>query len=191
MEETMGAVRAGRSTIGKRLEAETFLEPLDFFLGEHLRQHAICAALDAIVLNPRHDRAREEIGCILTYLNEGLPLHLSDEEEDLFPLLEQRCLPADRVDEVLRLLRSEHEKDGELAEDVKAGLRRIADGQPLRDPERFFRSTVALAETQRRHLAWENAVVLPLARIRLSPQDLAALGAAMAARRGIALPRGS
>jgi hypothetical protein len=131
MEETMGAVRAGRSTIGKRLEAETFLEPLDFFLGEHLRQHAICAALDAIVLNPRHDRAREEIGCILTYLNEGLPLHLSDEEEDLFPLLEQRCLPADRVDEVLRLLRSEHEKDGELAEEEVQRLEKRLGVEPL------------------------------------------------------------
>ena len=45
-----------------------------------------------------------------------------------------------------------------------------------------------LAETWRLYLAWENQVLLPLAREWLSAVDLAELGRAMAARRGAAHP---
>jgi hypothetical protein len=42
------------------------------------------------------------------------------------------------------------------------------------------------AEAERRHLVFENAVILPLARARLTDDDRAAMLAAMAARRGTA-----
>ena len=41
---------------------------------------------------------------------------------------------------------------------------------------------------QRRHLAWENGTILPLARKRLNKHDLAELGRKMAARRGLSFP---
>ena len=39
--------------------------------------------------------------------------------------------------------------------------------------------------SERRHLAWENGAILPLARKRLTPEDLRTLGQKMAALRGI------
>jgi hypothetical protein len=46
----------------------------------------------------------------------------------------------------------------------------------------------AFAETQRRHLAWENALVIPRARHILQPPDLAKLARSMAKRRGQRAP---
>ena len=46
------------------------------------------------------------------------------------------------------------------------------------------RDAMAFATLQRRHLAWENGTILPLARQRLSAEDKAELGRRMTARRG-------
>ena len=51
---------------------------------------------------------------------------------------------------------------------------------------RLFMDLRTFAEAQRRHIAWENSLVLPLARKRLTAKDLETMGRNMAARRGIA-----
>jgi hemerythrin-like domain-containing protein len=43
-------------------------------------------------------------------------------------------------------------------------------------------------ETQRRHIVWENNIILPLARRRFSVEDMEEIGRDMAARRGLEYP---
>ena len=46
-----------------------------------------------------------------------------------------------------------------------------------------FVAMIDFARNERRHLALENSVVLPLARLRLSPEDLIRLSARLLRRR--------
>ena len=64
----------------------------------------------------------------------------------------------------------------------------IAKGAKLANPVRMLFNARAFAEAQRRHIAWENNVLLPLARKRLTEADLKELGRNMAAMRGIVYP---
>ncbi len=115
-------------------------------------------------------------------------MHTRDEEEDLFPMLRARCLPEDGIAGALAQLSREHALDGDLAGFIRADLEAVAGGHTRSPPLRLSLNARAFAETQRRHIGWENRLVLPLAKKRLTGSDLERLGRAMAARRGIAYP---
>ena len=117
------------------------------------------------------------------FLDRDLRLHLEDEEQDLFPLLWQRAQPEDNISDILDLLSEEHGLDQDLVDFLLADLAVLAGGAQLANPIRFLVNVREFAETQRRHLAWENALLLPVARRRLTEVDLAGLARSMAARR--------
>ncbi|MDJ0949222.1 MAG: hemerythrin domain-containing protein [Alphaproteobacteria bacterium] len=168
-------------------EPRDFLDPLEFLLADHHRQRSLCDTLDALAEGPVDGDTPATVEAVLSYLIEVMPLHIADEEEDLFPLLARRSRPTDGFDDIVTVLRAEHQADEELFEPVIDAIRRLTDPEsPVRS--RHIRPVPAFAEAQRRHLAWENAVVLPLARKRLAAADLVDLGRAMAARRGLAYP---
>ena len=78
--------------------------------------------------------------------------------------------------------------DQRLDADLRRDLNCLICGQAFADPVRFLMTAFAFAETQRRHLAWENAVVVSRARKYLTKADQAELGRRMAKRRGLELP---
>ena len=160
-------------------------EPIDYLSADHFRQKVVCKFLDDIAFDPAGPEAIRLATLVLAYLDEELPQHIADEEENLFPLLEQRCLAADNAGRMLSVLSEEHRQDSTLCEEVMVGLRALAEG---REPSRgaaFVRAAAAFAEIQRRHLAWEDDVLLPLARARLTAADRRQMGRAMARRRGV------
>ncbi|MFP6740379.1 MAG: hemerythrin domain-containing protein [Alphaproteobacteria bacterium] len=171
-----------------RLNPEVFRHPLEFIFAEHDRQRIACAALERLADDPGADDANESAAYILDHLEVDLPLHIADEERDLFPMLKERCLPDDRIEEMLALRHMEHEDDDANCGALLAPLRGIAGGSRPNDETAFSARARAFARFQRRHLGWENGTVLPLAERRLSDDDNAALGASMAARRGLTLP---
>jgi hemerythrin-like domain-containing protein len=177
-----------RAEILEQIPENLFREPVEFILADHYRQRQVCDLLEDIACHAAPESERAAAALVLDYLERELPLHVADEEKDLFPRLRQRALPEDSVPDLLRLLGGEHARDETLARGLLAALRRIADGQPLNDPGTFRRLAGTFGETHRRHIAWENAFLLPLARRRLRPADMVDLGRAMAARRGIAYP---
>ena len=134
------------------------------------------------------DNIRHDATFILKYLEEDLPLHITDEEEDLFPLLERRSLPDDGLDHMLAVLREEHEADEGYRRRLLEPLRSIAKGLMPSNRQVFVHEARTFGVLQRRHLAWENGTILPLARKRLNKHDLAELGRKMAARRGLSFP---
>lgn len=188
----MSAVRlrsAERSPMESRLlhrsvSWASFGAPIDFIVVEHEHQLAVCAVLDRLLRNPRHGAHPAVVETVREYLLHDLPLHIADEEEDLFPLLRRRCPVGDDVEGIFAILHREHEIDQRLNQVVSDDLEIIISGRAFADPARFLMNLFAFVETQRRHLAWENTVVLPRARRHLSVEDCAELGRRMAARRG-------
>lgn len=158
--------------------------PLEFLAGHHDRQGVMCAGLEHLAGQPASSRSRETAQLVLDYLEHELPLHIADEEEDLFPLLRERCGRDDDLETMFAMLRSEHGSDDALMARLMGPLRDLASGRTPAAPDVFARDAMAFATLQRRHLAWENGTILPLARQRLSAEDKAELGRRMTARRG-------
>lgn len=157
-------------------------DPLDFFFAEHFRQRKLCNLIEQMALTETLDAllAAEVLG----FLQHDTLLHVLDEEQDLFPLMRKRCPPEDEIERVLSALTAEHAGDRHLADMVIEGLRTaLRDAQPVSAQVGLREAMVDLARNERRHLALENSVVLPLARLRLTPEDLAQLSAGLRQRR--------
>lgn len=168
------------------LPPELVHEPLNWLFAEHYRHRQLCQLIERV--GAATILLREEAGEILAFLRHDMPLHIIDEEDDLFPLLRRRCLLADELDVVLGALSAEHHDDLERARDLITALERALGGGGApgydRETRRLF-TDFALHE--RRHIALENAVVLPIARLRLTAADLRSLSVRLAARRGVLL----
>ena len=155
--------------------------PLDFIAEDHLRQRVICAMLDRIASG---DAGPEDLQQVRQVLGHELPLHLQDEEEDLFPLMRRRCEPEDEIDKVIERLRNEHAHGAEETRNVitvvemsGAGAKRLSKAHRA--------MLTAYATRTRRRLIVVNAIILPLARLRLTMDDLETLRLRMQARRGL------
>lgn len=173
----------------ERIPDNVLLEPIDYIFADHCRQADMCEALRGFAA--QHVNSVPDLNTaekILQCLDVDLSLHIVDEEMDLFPRLRARALPEDHFPDLLRLLRKEHERDRALSDTVRNGLARIVQGEALKNPEQFRRAAMTLAASHVSHLNWENAVILPLARKRLTPDDLKAMGRTMASRRSIPYP---
>jgi len=158
-------------------------DPIEFLFAQHDRQLVICAALERLAAAPYGAEAAESAQLILDYAEYEMPLHLADEEYDLFPRLTARCDPEDGLEAIVDMLEHEHEADSALYRCLESGLRAIAKGEAPDHRDLFARDAHAFAMLQRRHLNWENGTVLPLARQKLSGEDLEGMKHAMAARR--------
>ena len=99
----------------------------------------------------------------------------------LFPMLRQHCFPEDNVDRILARLVDEHREDEESVETVTDILRQSVSSQSIHaNGGRMLRK---FAEHIRQHLALENGVLLPIARVRLAEQELGVLADLLKSRR--------
>ncbi len=171
-----GVIRGGRAAPTKLSAAEC---PIEAMYEEHFNQRQLCADMEvlAAATRPRPDLARR----ILVNLCCDLPAHFEDEEQGLFPVLRARALPEDALDKTLTRLAREHEIAEAAFALLVPALARMADGALPTPEDRDALNR--LAGCERRHLIVENAILLPLARLRLTEQDRAALLAEMRARR--------
>jgi hemerythrin-like domain-containing protein len=168
------------------IPAALLADPLDWFFAEHYRHRQACSLMEHVAQAAVFDETA--IRRLIRFIQDDLPLHLIDEDEDLFPLLRHRALAEDDIERILGLLCADHKQDRQQAK-LLADLLRAAlqTGQaPSADP-RAQEALSAFATHERRHLALENAIVLPIARQRLSADDLAGLGQRLGARRGLDL----
>jgi hemerythrin-like domain-containing protein len=157
-------------------------EALDFILFEHLKHREMCNALDQLADAPSFDRA--EVTRLAEFIRVDLTMHVFDEEEDFFPLLRQRCAPEDQVDAALDRFDREHEADRDLSAQVRIILyNAVSTSTPPSQMPGASEMLRAFAQGQRRHMMLENGVLIPLARRRLSKDDLEALGRRLADRR--------
>ncbi len=172
--------------LGNAPPSSQLAEPLDYIFAEHFRQRVLCNMLDEIAGQERPDR--QEIEAVLRFLRVDFAPHMQDEEHDLFPMLRRRAEPEDRIDDVIGQLTQEHAADRLDAKLITEGLAKALDGKVETGPTSSLAKLLhRFAENERNHLTLENAIILPLARIRLTADDIRNLAHRMAARRGIEL----
>ena len=158
-------------------------DPIAFIRHEHDRQFELCSALEDLVGALELEPVAEWAASFLDFLSRDLPLHIDDEELSLFPILAARHGSESELGVILEQLASEHDTDRGLADLIVEDLEVIAKGESPSQPARFFMNVRAFCETQRRHLNWENRIVIPWAETLLTEADKVDLGRKMAARR--------
>lgn len=156
--------------------------PLDFIAEDHLRERQICAEMDRLA--QARPNESELLADILNFLTEELPMHLADEEQDLFPMMVLRCDPEDEIERVISRLEGDHKHATADTEMLTEALRAAQEAQTSIGKDVAVRLS-DFAGRARRHLILENAIVLPIARKRLKPRDLDQMRANMMARRGL------
>lgn len=155
--------------------------PLDFIAEDHLRLRTMCAELDRLATCDVIEQAARDT--VVEYLTQELPLLLADEDDDLMPRVHARAEPEDEAPKLFKRLQEEHAQIADLMDCVTAGLKTLQSSQPT--PEELSASMRELANASRRHLILENAVLMPLARARLTRIDLVRMRTAMLKRRGL------
>ena len=151
-------------------------DPLDLINQDHLEIRHICALMDAISGLPSEEPG--DISDAHRFLAEELAAHVADEEQNLYPMLRKRCAPEDEIDTTLdKLCRDHVVVTGAAIEclEILSQLTRIS--------KVCIRTLRAFASHKRQHLIVENAILLPLARARLLPEDLTELLTHMVQRR--------
>ena len=153
--------------------------PLEALREAHFLQRQICLDMETLADTTT---ARPALAlAVLTNLCRDLPLHHADEDEGLFPLLRHRARDEDDIAPLLDRLSADHEAHAAAIRPLLPALACMADHALPAPEDRTALRALALAE--RRHMIIENAIILPLAQIRLTAADRRQLIASMAARR--------
>lgn len=157
--------------------------PLDLIEQEHLVQAQLCDSLERIADGLPDNVDRMLCRKVIHSLQFEVPLHHRDEELGLFPLIEKRAVPDDNIQDILARLALEHATDECFAGELLESLESLSEGRKLKNPDMVGYMLRSFFESYRRHIHWENAIVLPLARARLTRDDLNELGQAMIGHR--------
>lgn len=153
--------------------------PLEALREEHFRQRQFCKDME-VLADTAMPRPALALALLVTLCRDR-PLHHLDEDEGLFPRLRARALPEDEIAPLLDRLSAEHAGATLADPGLLAALACMADGAlPAPEDRAALR---ALAQSKRRHMLLENAVILPMAAMRLTAADRATLLAEMRARR--------
>lgn len=158
-------------------------DALGFILDDHVALRQICADIDQIC-KAQPDEILALAKATLDYLRGAYVDHHADEEASLYPALRRRCLPEDEIEVILEKLEIDHIKGVASF----AAVSRILDGLSMEKTTLTLKEKRTLedfAATERRHVIVENAIVVPLARARLTEDDYEEILAQMLARRGL------
>lgn len=176
------------SPIGTVIDPAEFLRPLEFLRCDHERQRSFCTRLDALV-DDIHQPGNQKIAAsLLDFAINDMSWAVEDEEELIAPALMRRCSPEKGPNAVVADMLRQHRTVALLAAKTIDGLDRLVAGSLPVGPLDFILSALQFAEILRRHLDWEDGVLLPLSVSRLTEEDQMSLGSSMARRRGMSLP---
>lgn len=173
--------------------AAGFEVPLEMLAACHLRIDRQLVTLQRLAAHlPRHGSDAEASGAasaVMHYFDSAAGHHHADEEIDLFPALIESMAGSDAVclRELVATLTADHRALEAQWRHLRPSLALLAAGQAA--------SLDALAvdtfvDHYRRHIAREDAELLPMAGRLLADADLDRVGLAMRRRRGIALTQG-
>lgn len=171
--------------------AAGFDQPLELWSACHGRVQRMIALLQRLAEHLRKsgndDDARTSATSIRRYFDEAAPRHHDDEEIDLFVRLRERLYQLDaeqarKLAAAIATLESDHRDLSALWQSLRAPLTRIeAGGTELLDE-----ATIAVFVSRyRAHMELEDTVIEPALKRLLKKSDLAAIGQAMAKRRGV------
>jgi hemerythrin-like domain-containing protein len=153
--------------------------PLDMIAHAHAMQAQMCDAMERIADGLPDDVDRRLCAQVASCLQFDIPLHHHDEETALFPLLRQKAAPEDGLEQILDRLAAEHSSDTDFASEIAEALEHLGQGGKPPNPDMLGYMLRGFFERYRRHIHWENVLVMPVARLRLTDEDLAKLTAQM------------
>ncbi|HEY8706367.1 MAG TPA: hemerythrin domain-containing protein [Burkholderiaceae bacterium] len=166
-----------------------FEVPLEMLAACHLRVERQCATLRRLgphlVAHGADPDARSAAASVMRYFDRSARDHHADEEVELFPALIESMVGSDAVGlcELTAALTAEHRELERRWRTVRIVLDQVAAGKPLALAPDDVRGFVSLCE---RHIAREEAELLPMAGRLLSDAELDRIGLAMRERRGVA-----
>ena len=171
--------------------APTFGDPLGMLRACHRRIERALEVTERIAVleheGPLDEKAREALAATLRYFGVGVPRHSADEDESLFPRLRAAgdiggaADTAERLAEEHELLGTAHREIDALGQELlSTGRFSCADRRA-----RFGLLIERLRTLYGEHIRVEDEELFPAAERALDPAELEAVGAEMAARRGI------
>ncbi len=170
------------STTDAAIDQRLVTTPLNWLARELERLRRCTLVLDNVATARVFDAiaVAEVIHC----LRSEMPQQFADEAVDLLPLLKLRARRGDDLNGIIMRLTDGHHAMATLARQVLPRLEALkVVEEPARSDPWLAETLTVLAARQRAHLAMVGAVILPIARLRLRPRDLKALGHDLAARR--------
>ncbi|HPU52654.1 MAG TPA: hemerythrin domain-containing protein [Burkholderiaceae bacterium] len=167
--------------------ADADFDPMQLFSGCHARIHERMGMMQALaemldVGAPTPPAAARLADTIVRFYESTVLAHHREEEQELWPMLERVGNDSDieTFKAIGKRLKDEHQQLEALWDSLTPELRRLAKGKAARiDPGKLSQ----LAQAYDQHAAFEDAVVIPMARFLLSPSDQSRLNISIALRR--------
>lgn len=160
------------------------VDPIAWLFAENGRHRELCDALAHVATLEVAAPAR--LRRLADALAVDTALHVADESDDLFPRLRERMDPDDDIARVLGILTADHDAEQSAVRELQPALAAAADAGA--GPAAWPGLATLIGQfvaRKRRHVALVNAVLLPIARLRLTLDDQCAMARTMAARRAI------
>ncbi len=146
--------------------------PLDVLADAHIDQIRLCNILEEIADGLPGTIDRSLCAQASGYLENNLIEHHRQEENGLFLVLEERLNADHDLPEILDRLREEHATDEGFASEIAEKLAQLANGSTLQNPDMLGYMLRGFFEIYRRHIHWEDTILMPLARQHLDAADL-------------------
>ena len=168
--------------------APDFDQPIAVLKHCHDRIRKQLATLDKLLAHlpefGADEQARQAAGAVLKYFDKAAHLHHDDEEQDLIPMLRAVAQGEDAatLQALAPVILQDHKDMDALWQDLHEQLTAIAEGHA---------ATLSASAVQRfsqrysSHMEREEGTMAPMALRLFSPEQMAQLGKAMQARRGI------
>jgi hemerythrin-like domain-containing protein len=150
---------------------------LSYIEKEHQAERNLCDMLERIADNLLEPLDTELARSGIVTMRRCLKRHVLLEEKYLYPVLTKRLCPGDLAENFLLHIRSEHTTDECVAHDTADQLEQALVTGRASNPEMLGYMLRGFFECRRRHIAWEDAIVLPLARHRLTAKDFCSFSA--------------
>ncbi len=176
-EETKGKTGPTRELAGGTYGALPVLSvassnPIDLIEREHYLQLVFCDRLEEIADRLPQDTDANMIHVVLDVLAQCSRSHVQLEEQALFPVLCRRSPRDDTILDACRQLEKEHSEDSGLVLEIVDELQGLEANGVAKNPDMLGYMLRGYFAGQRRHIDWENAVILPRARTLLVPEDI-------------------
>jgi hypothetical protein len=168
--------------------AAGFEVPLEMLAACHLRIELQCTTLQRLALHllthGSDAQAQSAAGGLKRYFDISALDHHADEEVDLFPALIESMAGSDAVclREMIAALSAEHRELENRWQRLRVVLQQVAHGMPAALDADEVHDFVGLYQ---RHIAREQAELLPMAERLLSADELDRVGVAMRVRRKV------
>ena len=139
-------------------------DPIALIEREHALQLTFCDILENMADRLPTEPDMNVVHTASRLLEKSMRPHNRLEDEVLFPLIAQRAGHEPGLIQACQQLKREHSEDTGLAVEINETLRGLQNDGGVSNPDMLGYLLRGYFSSQRRHITWENAVIVPAAR---------------------------